>query len=52
MGKKQRKSKPIPFTFRPFLATFPIFHKRKKKREKGNALAFTFRPFLATFQFS
>jgi hypothetical protein len=40
MGKKQQKSKAIAVTFRPFLATFSIFHNWGKK---------TFRPFLATF---
>ena len=48
MGKKQQKSKAIALTFRPFLATFPIFHKWAKK-QKSKAIAFTFRPFLATF---
>jgi hypothetical protein len=47
MGKKQQKSKAMALTFRPFLATFPIFH----KWEKSKAVAFTFRPFLATFPF-
>jgi hypothetical protein len=31
MGKKQQKSKAIALTFRPFLATFTIFHKWAKK---------------------
>ena len=44
MGKKQQKSKAIAFTFRPFLATYYIFHKWAKK-----AIALTFRPFLADF---
>ena len=30
MGKKQQKSKAIAFTFRPFLATYFIFHKWAK----------------------
>jgi hypothetical protein len=34
MGKKQRKSKAIALTFRPFLATFVIFHKWAKNSEK------------------
>jgi hypothetical protein len=45
MGKKQQKSKAMALTFRPFLATFPFFH----KWEKSKAVALTFRPFLATF---
>jgi membrane protease YdiL (CAAX protease family) len=48
MGKKQQKSKAIAFTFRPFLATFAIFHKWAKKQQKSKAIALTFRPFLAT----
>ena len=38
----------IALTFRPFLATFSIFHKWAKK-QKSKAIALTFRPFLATF---
>jgi hypothetical protein len=34
MGKKQEKSKAIALTFRPFLATFAIFHKWEKNSEK------------------
>jgi hypothetical protein len=34
MGKKQQKSKAIAFTFRPFLATFPIFYKWEKNSKK------------------
>ena len=34
MGKKQQKSKAIALTFRPFLATFPIFHKCAKNSKK------------------
>jgi hypothetical protein len=35
MGKKQQKSKAmIAFTFRPFLPTFPIFHKWAKNSKK------------------
>jgi hypothetical protein len=34
MGKKQQKSKAIAFTFRPFLATFSIFHKWAKNSKK------------------
>jgi hypothetical protein len=34
MGKKQQKSKAIPFTFRPFLATFSILHKWGKTAKK------------------
>jgi hypothetical protein len=49
MGKKQQKSKAIALTFRPFLATFFIFHKWAKNSKKGKAIALTFRPFLATF---
>ena len=39
----------IALTFRPFLATFPIFHKWTKKQLKSKAIALTSRPFLATF---
>ena len=49
MDTKQLKSKAIALTFRPFLATFPIFHKWAKKQLKSKAIAFTFRPFLATY---
>jgi hypothetical protein len=34
MGKKQQKSKAIALTFRPFLATFAIFHKWAKNSKK------------------
>jgi hypothetical protein len=34
MGKKQQKSKAIALTFRPFLATFGIFHKWEKNSKK------------------
>jgi hypothetical protein len=34
MGKKQQKSKAIALTFRPFLATYSIFHKWAKTAEK------------------
>jgi hypothetical protein len=34
MGKKQQKSKAIALTFRPFLATFAIFHKWAKNNKK------------------
>jgi hypothetical protein len=34
MGKKQQKSKAIALTFRPFLATFSIFHKWAKNSKK------------------
>jgi hypothetical protein len=34
MGKKQQKSKAIALTFRPFLATFRIFHKWTKNSKK------------------
>jgi hypothetical protein len=34
MGKKQQKSKAMALTFRPFLATFPIFHKWEKNSKK------------------
>jgi hypothetical protein len=34
MGKKQQKSKAIALTFRPFLATFSIFHKWAKNNKK------------------
>jgi hypothetical protein len=33
-GKKQQKGKAIPFTFRPFLATFSIFYKWTKNSKK------------------
>jgi hypothetical protein len=36
----------IALTFRPFLATFAIFHKWAKKQQKSKAIALTFRPFL------
>ena len=49
MGKKQQKSKAIALTFRPFLATFPIFHKWAKK-QKSKAIALTFRPFFINGQ--
>jgi hypothetical protein len=49
VGKKQQKSKAIALIFRPFLATFFIFHKWEKNSKKGKAIALTFRPFLATF---
>jgi hypothetical protein len=39
----------MALTFRPFLATFAIFHKWAKKQQKSKAIALTFRPFLATF---
>ena len=39
----------VPLTFRPFLATFAIFHKWAKNSKKVKAIALTFRPFLATF---
>ena len=38
----------VPLTFRPFLATFAIFHKCAKNSKKVKAIALTFRPFLAT----
>ena len=43
MGKKQQKSKAIALTFRPFLATFPIFHKwaKKQKSKAIGAIALT-----------
>jgi hypothetical protein len=34
MGKKQQKSKAVALTFRPFLATFSIFHKWEKNSKK------------------
>jgi hypothetical protein len=34
MGEKQQKSKAIGLTFRPFLATFAIFHKGQKTAKK------------------
>jgi hypothetical protein len=34
MGEKQQKSKAIALTFRPFLATFAIFHKWAKTSKK------------------
>jgi hypothetical protein len=34
MGKKQQKSKAIALTFRPFLATFSIFHNWAKNNKK------------------
>jgi hypothetical protein len=34
MGKKQQKSKAIALTFRPFSATFSIFHKGAKNSKK------------------
>jgi hypothetical protein len=34
MAKKTGKSKAIALTFRPFLATFSILHKRKKNSKK------------------
>jgi hypothetical protein len=35
MGKKPQKSKAIiVLTFRPFLATFPVFHKWAKNSKK------------------
>jgi hypothetical protein len=34
MGKTQQKSKAIALTFRPFLATFAIFHKWAKHSKK------------------
>jgi hypothetical protein len=34
MGKKQQKSKSIDLTFRPFLATFVVFHKWAKNSKK------------------
>jgi hypothetical protein len=49
VGKKHQKSKAIALTFRPFLATYAIFHKWAKKQQKSKAIALTFRPFLATF---
>jgi hypothetical protein len=50
VGKKQQKSKAIALTFRPFLATFAVFHKcMRKKQQKSKVIALTFRPFLATF---
>jgi hypothetical protein len=46
MGKKQQKSKAIALTFRPFLATFAIFHNKwAKKQQKSKAIALSFRPF-------
>jgi hypothetical protein len=42
VGKKQQKSKAISLTFRPFLATFVIFHKWAKKQKKSKAIALTF----------
>ena len=38
MGKKQQKSKAIAFTFRPFLATFPLFI-NGQKQQKSKAIA-------------
>jgi hypothetical protein len=50
MGNKQQKTKAIALTFRPFLATFAIFHKWTiNKLQKSKAIALTFRSFLATF---
>jgi hypothetical protein len=47
---KQQKSKAIAFTFRPFLATYSIFHKCAKNSKKVRLyIALTFRPFLGTF---
>jgi hypothetical protein len=34
VGKKQQKGKAIALTFRPFLATFAIFHKWAKNSKK------------------
>jgi hypothetical protein len=34
VGKKQQKSKAIALTFRPFLATFTVFHKWQKTAKK------------------
>ena len=42
-----KKSKAIAFTFSPFSATFPIFHKWTKNSKIY--IAFTFRPFLVDF---
>ena len=39
----------MALTFRPFLATFAIFHKLAKKQQKSKAIALSIRPFLATF---
>jgi hypothetical protein len=49
MGKKQQGSKAIALTFRPFLATFSIFHKWEKNQQKSKAIALTFRPFFSDF---
>jgi hypothetical protein len=38
VGKKQQKSKAIALTFRPFLATFAIFHKWAKNSKKVRLL--------------
>jgi hypothetical protein len=34
VGKKQQKSKATALAFRPFLATFAIFHKWEKNSKK------------------
>jgi hypothetical protein len=50
VGKKQQNSKAIALTFRPYLATFAIFHKWAKNSKKVRLyIALTFRPLLATF---
>ena len=46
MGKKQQKTA----TFRPFLATFFIFHKWAKNSKKVRLIALTFRPFFINGQ--
>ena len=46
MGKQQ-KSKAIAFTFRPFLATFSIFHQWIKNSKKVKGIALLFCCFLA-----
>jgi hypothetical protein len=38
----------MPFTFRPYLATYFVFEK-EAKTAKIKAIPFTFRPFLATY---
>jgi hypothetical protein len=49
VSKKQQKGKAIALTFRPFLATFAIFHKWAKNSKKVRLYSLNFSSIFSDF---